>query len=613
MRRRAADGGRRTGFRFAVPLLLAVAATSATTVGGQQVTKEQGAPSAVRRPRVPAGSPRTRAERSNWTETSSYADVVGFLDSLQRVGATFHRGSIGRSTEGREIPYVVLSTHRVRTPGEARRLGLPVVYLQGNIHAGEVEGKEALQMLVHDLSLPNRIPNSPDTYATARLLDSLVIVVVPIYNVDGNERLASQAKNRTEQNGPELVGERANAMGLDLNRDYVKAEAPETRASLAMFAQWDPDVFVDLHTTNGSYHGYALTYAPSLHPAAAHGPFTIDTLLPALRRRVRERHGFETFDYGNFALQYGADVTADTTKQGWFTYDHRPRFGTNYYGLRGRIAVLGEAYSHDPFERRVASTYAFVRELLSWVAEHRERVIARSAEADRFHGDRPAYGGGLSRMAAQLSGDAKFGSTGRIALRAELTKKPRTGPVIAEDLAVDTATTGREPGVAKGFRRTGRYRTVNIPIHDRFEGTLDGPPPAGWFLDASQDTVVALLRRHGVLVERLLAPATVEVTAFTVDSVVVAPRPFQGHREVRLAGRWGRPEARRVDAGSWFVSARQPLGVLAMILLEPESDDSFGTWNAFDRWLRPGAPHPVLRTGGMYGLAEVPLPRALVP
>src|SRR5690606_7422781 len=129
----------------------------------------------------------------------------------------------------------------------------------------------------------------------------------------------------SEQNGPAMIGRRANGQGLDLNRDYVKAEAPETRASLAMFERWDPDVFVDLHTTNGSYHGYALTYSPSLSPAAGEAAdFTRERVLPELRRRVRERRGFETFGYGNFSLRYGIDATSGYEPEGWFTYDSRP-------------------------------------------------------------------------------------------------------------------------------------------------------------------------------------------------------------------------------------------------------------------------------------------------
>ena len=160
-----------------------------------------------------------------------------------------------------------------------------MVYLQANIHAGEVEGKEAAQMLLRDLTLGPLAP----------LLDSLVLLVVPIYNVDGNEALAPGDTNRPGQNGPALVGRSANGQGLDLNRDYVKMEAPETRAPRRC-SRWDPHVFVDLHTTNGSYHGYALTYSPGLNPnATAANDFVRDRLLPRLRSRMSERHGRGTF------------------------------------------------------------------------------------------------------------------------------------------------------------------------------------------------------------------------------------------------------------------------------------------------------------------------------
>ena len=171
----------------------------------------------------------TRAERTKYQETSTHADVVAFVDSLQARGARIRVGITGRTTQGREMPYVIASRPLVTTSLEAKRLGRPIVYVQGNIHAGEVEGKEALQAVLRDLLFDPK-PN---------VLDSLVLIAVPIYNADGNENFRPQAQNRGAQNGPEMVGQRPNAMGLDLNRDYMKAEAPETRASLAMFNAWD--------------------------------------------------------------------------------------------------------------------------------------------------------------------------------------------------------------------------------------------------------------------------------------------------------------------------------------------------------------------------------------
>lgn len=504
--------------------------------------------------------PATRAERTGYLETSHYADVVAFLDSLKALGAPYAFGSIGKTAEGRDIPYVIASRPLVHTPAEARATGRPIVYVQGNIHAGEVEGKEALLAMLRDLAFANR----------PTVLDSIVLIAVPIYNADGNERFGPQDRQRTEQNGPELVGQRPNAQGLDLNRDYVKAEAPETRASLAMFAAWNPDVFVDLHTTDGSFHGYALTYSPSLNPAAPLGDYT-RTLLAELRRRVREREGYETFDYGNFSDAFGSEVSTDTTHSGWYTYDHRPRFGTNYYGLRNRISILSEAYSHDPFERRVRSTYAFTRQLLSLVAENGRAIAGRELAMDTAMTD--------VRSPA-------------VPLRSALPSQASPQPVIFEVLARTGDSSRTQAGVPRGLRRTGEFRTRAMPVFDRFVPTLAAPRPLGYLI-AEADTALAarLLLHRLTLMKRPEPYAAAE--EFVVDSVVHSTRAFQGHHEARVVGHWQRVAA--PVSGRALVPVAGPTAALAMYLLDPESDDSFGTWNLFDDRLRAGQPYPVLR------------------
>jgi Zinc carboxypeptidase len=536
----------------------ALLATIACSHGGQGSASSQ-------LPMARASLPRTRAERTSYSETSTYDDVIGFIDSLQSAGIPMSRQELGSTTEGRVQPLLVLSRPQVTTPGEASALHRPIVYVQANIHAGEVEGKEALLALVRDL-------------ATTRnnVLDSIVLIAIPIYNADGNERFKPQSVNRTEQNGPESVGQRPNAQMLDLNRDYVKAEAPETRSSLAAFEKWNPDVFVDLHTTDGSFHGYALTYAPSLNPAARDaGAYTRDSLLPELRRRVKARDGFELFDYGNFDTQYEERDITDTVKSGWYTYDHRPRFGTNYFGLRQRISVLSEAYSHDPFERRVKSTYATVRELLSLVAERGAYIHALESVAD----------------VEFTRGD--FNAA--IPIRSRLTTSPRSLPVTFEVMAHTGDSSLTQPGVPRGFRRTGAMRTQTMPVYDRFEPELSRTIPRAWLLPASDTAAISLLRLHGIRVERPESNMTAaSLSRFMIDSVHVQPKEFQGHHETQLAGSWH-------DLGAEFppemmmVRGNQPQAVTALYMLDPESDDGLVTWNVFDSEIAPGKFFPVLR------------------
>ena len=533
----------------------------------------------------------TPAERSRYTATSPFDSVVAYLQKLTRYASThsaaghdgraatpvLYVGTAGVSTEGRALPYVILARPLVRSGREARASGRPVVYVEANIHAGEVEGKEAMLALIRDLG----VRGAPDTPS---ILDSIVLVVVPIYNADGNDHFASQRVNRTEQNGPERVGERANGQHLDLNRDFVKAEAPETRMTLALFRDWDPDVFVDLHTTDGSFHGYALTYAPPLDPAALFsGPYTRDSLLPVLRQRMRERHQFEVFDYGNFEPERTPGT--DTASHSWQTYDPRPRFGTNYVGLRNRIAILSEAYSHDPFDRRVASTYAFVREILSLVAERRTQILAGSARADSTVVDwasHPAHSAAipLTSMFAPSRGNE---------------------PVLVEDLervvgpGADTVLS--QPGVPAGQRRSGRIHPVSMPVVDRFTPVLTDRLPRAFIVPPGDTAVIRLLRLHGIAMRKLSADTSVtSAEQFHIDTVRLATVAFQGHHEATVAGRW-RPTsgALTAAAGSELVSLAQPLGVLAMYLLDPRSDDGLVTWNVFDREILPGQLFPVIR------------------
>jgi hypothetical protein len=521
---------------------------------------------------TPLPSPATRAERTGYCETTSYEEAMAFLDSVKAKAApnrvmTLTR--LGASPRGRPLYVVTTCARSARgveqcdafTQAPRKR---PVVLVQANIHAGEVEGKEAVLALLRRL-VTDSMPN---------LLDSLTLMVVPVYNADGNEALGPQSRNRTEQLGPAIVGERPNGSGLDLNRDYIKSEAPETRAMLPLLTGGGVDVFVDLHTTNGSYHGYNLTWAPSLHPGAPLGQFTSDTLLAGVRLRLLKQ-GLQTYPYGNFSTSYERSMSVTPVKEGWFTYDSRPRFGTNYFGLTGGVAVLSEAFSHDPFGIRVSSTFDFVRELLGTVARD-QTILARVTAARR----------------ALTTGTAPRG----VILDTRLTTNPFSDSVVVEELALDPDSAGVEPGVPLGVKRTGRYRKQWMPVKDRFEATLATTVPAGgWLIEAKDSALMALLGRHGVEVRPSLPlRRSVEVERFRLDSIARANNSFQGHREVKVQGLWLR--MRMLPSADYrWVPATQRQSLIAAQLLEPQSNDGATTWNYFDDRLLMGKYHPVLR------------------
>jgi hypothetical protein len=489
--------------------------------------------------------PRTTAERTNYQATSTDADVGAFLDSLALAGAPVAIAEMATSTLGHPIYLVIASDPAITTPGEAATAGKLVVYIQANIHAGEVEGKEAVLALLREIAGPRRA-----------LLQRLVVLVAPNYNPDGNDAFGPQAVNRSEQNGPEQVGQRADGMNLDLNRDYFKVEAPETRGSLArVITTWDPALMMDLHTTDGTRHGYLLTYAPPLDPIGPAGPtaYVRDQMLPALRKTLQDRYHEPIFDYGN--------VDDAIAPKSWDTYAPVGWYGINYMGLRGRMAILSEAYSHADFKTRVQVTHDFVAEVLDYAAQHAEDIRRIERDADR---QTTLEGAGQSPRPS-LAVAYRLGTRG-------------VEPVPLEVMKASGDTSKNAPPLP-----TGTLKTWQLPVNDRFVDSVTRALPAGYILPAASQDVVQLLRRHGIAVQRLEAAATDTVETLEASDLTWAPREFQGHHLLAVTATTVR-SLRTAPAGAYFVSTAQPLGRLVFALLEPEG---YGLvrWGLFDRLL----------------------------
>jgi zinc carboxypeptidase len=489
--------------------------------------------------------PRTTAERSNYQATSTDADVGAFLDSLALAGAPIAITEMGTSTLGHPISLVIASDPAITTPGEAAAAGKLVVYIQANIHAGEVEGKEAVLALLREIAGPRRA-----------LLQRLVVLVAPNYNPDGNDAFGAQAVNRSEQNGPELVGQRADGMNLDLNRDYFKAEAPETKGSLArVLTLWDPALMMDLHTTDGTRHGYLLTYAPPLDPMGPAGPtgYVRDQMLPALRKSLQDRYHEPIFDYGN--------VDDPLAPKSWDTYAPVGWYGINYMGLRGRMAILSEAYSHADFKTRVQVTHDFVAEVLDYTAQHADDIRRIERDADR-------------QTTLEGAGQAPRPS---LAVAYKLAGRG-VEPVSLEVMKASGDTSKNAPPLA-----TGTLKIWQLPVNDRFVDSITRVLPAGYILPAASQDVVQLLRRHGIAVQRLEAAATDTVETLEASDLTWAPRQFQGHHLLTVTATTLR-SLRTAPAGAYFVSTAQPLGRLVFALLEPEGY-GLARWGMFDRQL----------------------------
>ncbi|HEU0013168.1 MAG TPA: M14 family metallopeptidase [Longimicrobium sp.] len=498
------------------------------------------------------GIPRTRPERTDHRETSRYDEVVAFMEAADRASPLIHLTTFGYTLEGRTLPLAVVGRVADASPAAVRASGRTVVYLQGNIHAGEVEGKESLQMLLRDVAGGKH----------AAWLDSLVLLIAPIYNADGNERVL--LTNRAAQHGPVGgMGQRPNAQGLDLNRDHTKLESPEARSLAWLLREYDPHVLVDLHTTNGTYHAYHLTYAAPLHPNT---PDAITrelrgAWLPAVTRAMRER-GWLAYYYGNVPSPQDGNADAE---RAWYTFDHRPRFGTNYAGLRNRFAILSEAYSYLTFADRIRVTSDFVEEVLDYAAAHASSIRRATAAAD----------------AESVVGRA-------MAVTARLRRTP------AVEILMGEVEEQRHPYTGQPMLlRRDVVRPERMPEFQQFDAADTETAPRAYLVLPDAGDVLDRLRAHGVRMSTVMLPREVRVEEFRVDTTWTAERAFQGHRERTVRGAW-QPSTRAAPAGSVLVPLDQPLGRLVFTLLEPRSDDGFTAWNVLDPWIERGT-YPILR------------------
>jgi hypothetical protein len=520
---------------------------------------------------------RTRAETSNYEETSTYDDVMRIVKAIASGSPLANYESYGKTEEGREMPLLILSEPAVESPAAARKLGRPIVFIQGNIHGGEVEGKEAALIVARRMTQGDLRP----------MLKQLVILIAPIYNADGNEKFSVQ--NRTAQYGPIAgVGTRENSKGLDLNRDHMKLDSAEARAFVGLMNRWDPHVGIDLHTTNGSYHGYHLTYAPTLNPNADERMIALarDRILPAVQQAVLKKHNFRTYYYGNFARESGgpAGPRVDPANPGdttWRTFDHRPRFNNNYLGLRNRLAILSEAYSYLHFRERVRVTEVFVEEALNAVIANAKGILSLTSQLDD---ETRSYATGKG---PSLGVDFRFASL------------PSPVDILVGDVQkVPNPRSGREM-----LAMTDMAVPVKMKDYGLFEATRTVQMPRGWLIprahveSSGYAAAIERLRMHGIEVHRVTADAEIAVERFVIESYTRSPKPFQNRYEARLTGKH-EPAKLSAQEGALYIPANQPLARLAFYLLEPESDDGLVTWNLIEADLAPGNTYPVYRVVG---------------
>ncbi|MEK7240951.1 MAG: M14 family metallopeptidase [Gemmatimonadota bacterium] len=538
--------------------------------------------------------PLTRPEATNFAETSRYDDVVTFMKAMAEASPQIHLTTYGYTFEGRPMPLAVIGAPNA-TPAAVLATGKTRVFIQGNIHAGEVEGKEAALWLLRSLARGER----------ASWLKDVVLLIAPIYNADGNERV--NVRNRGAQHGPVGgMGQRHNAQDLDLNRDGTKLETPEARSMARLLTQYDPHVAIDLHTTNGTDHGFHLTYEIGLNPNTSPGITNLlrDDLLPSVTTAVKAKHGWDFFYYGGVASRQGE-------RAWWGDLDlYKPRYTSTYFGIRNHIGILSETYSYATFEDRIKADYWFLEEILNFTSKNGRAVrqAVATANAESIIGTQQMVRGKLVKLPAPVqavladvvSEPNPYVPDRPMRRRVNGSERVETMPHYGTVETTETSLAPRAyviPAAAGAPAAPSTTGTAPMP------GTPGAPgmsprvvvSPAARLMASVIDRLTA----HGITYFITSRETTIRAERFRIASSEQAAQEYQGTHKLRtLTGAWEATD-QVVPAGSLVVPMDQPLARLAFILFDARSDDGLMTWNILDPLLgATPAPqyYPVVRT-----------------
>lgn len=498
---------------------------------------------------APSPSLSTVAERSGFQTTGRYDEVVKLCRDFQKAYPKQVKCvAFGRTPENRPMLALIASNTGAFTPQAARKQGLPVTLIQGGIHAGEIDGKDAGFLALRE-TLDGKLAKGA--------LDKQVLLFVPVFNIDGHERFGKW--NRPNQRGPVEMGWRTTAQNFNLNRDYVKADAPEMQAMLRFVNVWDPLTYVDLHVTDGAKFQHDVSI--QVEPVYSADPELRKAGL-ALRSQVIDDIARQGSTPHNFYMSF---AKTDDPQSGFIDSVSDPRFSTGYFPLRNRMAMLVETHAWKDYPTRVRVTHNTVISVLEQVARHGKHWQQAAQAADA--------------RAAQLAGTP-------VALTYRTTDK-------AEMIDFQGYEYTRTPSEVSGMLMT-RYdeskpQVWRVPLRqDVVPDKVVNAPRAGYIVPAAWAGIVApKLVLHGISFRKLdKAVAQAPVETFRADKASFGATSFESHQRLTVDGAW-QAEPRAVLPGSLYVPVNQPKSRLVVAILEPQAPDSLLAWgffnNAFER------------------------------
>lgn len=486
----------------------------------------------------------THAEKTDYRETPRYDETLAYCERLDAASPLIRLTNFGRSGEGRPLPLVIAATGGTFTPEAARRAGKAIVLVQACIHPGEPDGKDAGLALLRDIAITKTRPG---------LLDHVVLLFIPIYNTDGHERFGPY--NRINQNGPAESGWRGTSTNLNLNRDYMKADTPETHAWLDMWVNWNPDLFIDCHVTDGADFRYNISFQYEHHDNA-----------PASVREwtkdVIEGRAVPSSEAdGNLLTTYLVFKDNRDFTQGIVSFIATPRFSTGYTPLRNRPGLLIETHMLKDYRSRVRGTYDLLRHTLEEVNQDPQRLMRAVRVADE----------------QTIADGSSYNPSNRYPLRFEFTEKSRPVNVKAVEYKRELSDVSGAVRVVYGTKPV----DMTVPLFDDVRTTVSVSTPLYYIIPPQWRDVIGVLRTHGLRLQRLAKASTVEVESYRFSEVKFATTSFEGRVLPSFKTEVVR-ERRTYPTGSIVVPMAQPAGRVALYLLEPDAPDSFVSWGFFN-------------------------------
>lgn len=486
----------------------------------------------------------TYAEQTDYRETPRYAETIGYAKRLDHASSLIKYQTFGRSGEGRDLPLLIATEGETFTPESARHAGKAIILIQACIHAGEPDGKDAGLALLRDIAI---------TKTRSELLKNLVVLFIPIYNTDGHERVSPY--NRINQDGPAEMGWRTTSTYQNLNRDYMKADTPETRAWLSLWNHWKPDLFIDCHVTDGADYQYNITWQHERHAGVA------ESVLAWERKVIDERVAPATAAAGNTVSWYLEFVDNRDLSKGIRDFNGSPRFSTGYTPLRNRPGILIETHMLKPYRPRVIGTYDFLRFALAEVSRDPASLLAAVRVADE----------------KTLAAGRSYDPARRVPLDFELTDKARPYQLKALESQTAMSDISAAPYVTFGAKPV----DMSVPMYDDFRVKTAVAPPLYYIVPVQWQEVIAVLRAHGLAMEATKEPLTIDVESYRFVDVEWAGGPFEGRLMPEFKAEVVR-ERRTFPAGSVVVPLAQESAKVVINLLEPEAPDSLVHWGFFN-------------------------------